>query len=464
MKKFRNFFNFLNKNKLIFLMVFLYIVVFSSVSCLKHATFQTQAYDLGIFEQTFWNSVHGRFMYNTIEYSNHFAVHMSPIMILLLPIYYFFQSPYFLLIFQSIALGLGAIPLYFLAKKYINKKAGLVFAITYLIYPSLHYINLYDFHPVSFAIPLLLFSLYFIEINKYSLASIFLLLSAMCKENITLAVSFIGIYIFFVKKRKFFGISVFLLSILWFIFSIMVIMPLFGGNLARIDRYSNLGSGFYDIMKNVINPFVFFPTVFQGSKLIYLLKLFLPVSFLSLLYLPGLVLLVPGLSQNLLTNYYPQYSGIYQYDSILIPFIFILAVFGFGKILKRKKELINLFLMVILIVSIFSFTLFSPISPFNFRDDFRANDNCKTLNQIVGLIPENSSVTSNTYLLPHLAHRKEIYMIGHEKDFTDYVVADLGQAFPFSSIKSKQQYLLKYDKDYESQVFNGRFIMFKKKI
>lgn len=460
---FENFFNFVKRNKEILLMVFLYVIVFSTISCLKHATFQTQAYDLGIFEQTFWNSFHGRFMYNTIERANHFAIHMSPLMILMLPLYFLFQNPYFLLVFQSIMLGIGAIPLYFLAKKSINKRAALIFAIGYLLYPSLHYVNLYDFHVVSLAVPLLLFSLYLIEIRRDVLASVFLFLSAMSKENIVLAVSFIGIYVFFVKKRRLFGTSIFLLSVLWFLFSVMVIMPWLGGGLVRMDRYSNLGEDFCSIVKSLANPFVLFRTIFQKQKLVYLLKIFFPVSFLPLLYLPGLVLLIPGLAQNLLTNYYPQYSGHYQYDSILIPFVFVLAVFGFREIVKRKREFTNFFLAFALVMFILSFMFFSPISFFNFKDNFVANSNAKTLRQVVSLIPEGASVTADTYLLPHLAHRKEIYMLGHERVLADYVVVDLNLAFPFPFIESKVQYLSRYSEDYELHFFDKGFIIFRKK-
>src|SRR3989344_651265 len=148
---------------IVFAAIFIYISVLGSVSVSRHYNFQTQAWDMGIFVQTFWNTAQGRIMQNSIEeVPNHFGVHMSPILFLLVPGFLIFPSAYYLLIIQTLALAFGALPLYLFAKKILQRKDfALLLAIGYLLYPSLHRVNLFDFHPISFFPPLLFAALYF---------------------------------------------------------------------------------------------------------------------------------------------------------------------------------------------------------------------------------------------------------------------------------------------------------------
>ncbi|MEK7599388.1 MAG: DUF2079 domain-containing protein, partial [Patescibacteria group bacterium] len=71
--------------------IFLYIVLLGGVSAARHYNFQTQAWDMGIFTQTFWNIAEGRGAINSIEeIPNHFGVHMSPILFILVPGFFIF--------------------------------------------------------------------------------------------------------------------------------------------------------------------------------------------------------------------------------------------------------------------------------------------------------------------------------------------------------------------------------------
>lgn len=153
---------FVKKNLTVCLAMLMYVVVFGIVSSLRHYQFQTQAWDMGIFTQTFWNTVHGNVMHNTIEViPNHLGVHMSPILFLLVPIFYFFQSPYTLLILQTLALAIGALPVYLLSERVFRKRIfSIVFALGYLVSSSLHWLNLFDFHEAAFFVPLFLFGFY----------------------------------------------------------------------------------------------------------------------------------------------------------------------------------------------------------------------------------------------------------------------------------------------------------------
>jgi len=92
------------------------------VTVLKYYAFEATGWDLGIYMQIFWNTVHGKPFYYTYELSavpsgNFSAIHFSPLLLLIAPLYALFSKTEILLVHQSTALGFEAIPLYMLAKK-----------------------------------------------------------------------------------------------------------------------------------------------------------------------------------------------------------------------------------------------------------------------------------------------------------------------------------------------------------
>ncbi|MAF14211.1 MAG: hypothetical protein CMI53_04990 [Parcubacteria group bacterium] len=455
--------NFIKENKVIIILVVIYFFIFATLSSLRHYTFQTQTWDLAAFEQSFYNTVHGNLMWNNFEGTSHFAIHFSPFLLLLVPIYFVFQSPYTLLIIQSLALALGALPLYFLAKEKMEKKWAILVSLLYLLYPSLHWVNLFDFHAVPFAVPLILAAFYFIQKNNYLWSSIFLILTATVAENMIVAVFFIGVYLLLFKNRKY-GLAVALLSLIYFILVAKVIMPAFGGGIVRLDRYTDFGDSATSIITGVIlNPSLTLQTIFTQAKMIYLLKVFLSVAFLPFVAWQTLVLTIPGLLQNLLTTFNFQFANFYQYDSILIPFILISTALGIRKTLNKFST--KIVLGSVIFMTIAGFVWNSPLSPLNFPLPRFTDERAKVFREIVKQIPPEASVAAYTNLVPHLTHRQNINMLGHEKVLADYVIIDGDDLLGFASLEDFEIYFDNYRQagQHEILLIDERYYILKPK-
>jgi len=449
--------------------IVIYIIIFGVVTSLRHYNFQTQAWDLGIFDQVVWNIANGNGMSTTLEFvQNHFAVHMSPILYLLAPGYMLFPSPYFLLILQTLALALGAWPLYLLAKSRF-------IAIIYLLYPSLHWINWFDFHPIAFLVPAFLAAFYFAEKRRWGLMSLFLILAASAQEDAILVVAFFGIYLIFrtsdvlgTSDVQKIGFLILFLSVLYFLLAVKFIMPYFGGGLLRIDRYAQLGGSFSEILKNLfIHQSLFINTIFQWQKFVYLFWLFLPVAFLPLLAPREWILLVPGLAQNLLTNYAPQFASAYQYDSALIAGIFIATAYGIKKAISLLKT--NGFLSAGLVMTVFlAFLVRSPISPFNFSAElFKKSERTEAFQKMIEHVPKNASVAAHTQIVPHLSQREKIYMLGYEPAFEpDILLIDGSDYFGFGSPEFFASHIQKYADSgkYSVEILNDRYYILTRKL
>lgn len=459
-------------------MILVFVLALGLISVLRHYHFQTQAWDMGIFVQTFWNTSHGRIMQNSIEeVRNHLGVHMSPFLFLLVPGFILAPSPYYLLIVQTLVIALGAWPLYLLALRILkNKNLALLIAGGYLLYPPLHAVTLYDFHPIAFLPPLLAAAFYFIEIEKWKWAALFLALAAATQEDAVLVVLFVGIYLLvrksgnWLSREKKIGLAVALLSLLWFFISIKIIMPALDGGLLRLDRYTNLGGTPLEILMNIIrHPGILYETIFTSPKMSYLFWLFLPAAFLPFLSWRALILLIPGLLQNLLTSYEPQFSSRYQYDASLVAGIFVGSIYGLQALQRinrlRWERSLKWGLAGLIAIA---FLIRSPLGPRHFPIFlFRENQQGETFQALVKIVPPRASVSANTNLVPHLAKREHIYMLGAEPYPVEVVLIDGADLFGFSDTAALQTYLDQYLHMgfYEVRVLEKRyFILVHKKL
>ena len=106
------------------LLVLGYCVYFSYYTILNHYQLGTSAYDLGAFENTFLQTLHGEFLMNA-EYGglSFFSRHFSPVFALWFPVYALFPGPESLLVVQSIFVALAGIPLYLLCRSMLCSDA-----------------------------------------------------------------------------------------------------------------------------------------------------------------------------------------------------------------------------------------------------------------------------------------------------------------------------------------------------
>jgi len=414
---------------------------------------------MAIFSQTLWNTVHGKIMFNSLEEVrgpyNHLAIHMRPFMFLLVPGYALFPSPYFLLIIQTLGLALGAWPIYLLAKKILPPgNWPLILTASYLLYPSLHWVNTFDFHEIAFFIPLFLAAIYFLEMKKWGWMGLFLALAASTKEDAILIVLFVGLYLllkptkelsFWNTQRKI-GSAVILLSIFYFLLATKIIMPALGGGLLRLDRYAALGNTPSEIITNLIrHPALLTQTIFTPNKLGYLFWIFLPVVFLPFFFWKSLLLIIPGILENTLTDFQSQFAGLYQYDAVIIGGIFIGAIYGLKKVLIRFPNQKILAERILIGAIILGFFFRSPINPLSFPTAvFKSNPKWEAFRTMIRLVPPKASVAAQTNLIPHLANREQVYLLGQEPFPVDITLIDGADLTGFNNENAFQVYADNY--------------------
>ncbi|MFQ6080828.1 MAG: DUF2079 domain-containing protein, partial [Candidatus Bathyarchaeia archaeon] len=403
---------------LVWAMIGLYTTFFSYFTVLRHYTFQTHAYDLGIFMQSFWTTINeGQLFYTTLWEGSRFARHFSPILFFLLPLYAIFPRAETLLIFQSFFLALGAVPIYWIARnEFDSEKAGVVSALLYLCYPALHGMNRFDFHELSLAPVFILFAFHYFKEQKYWNSMVFIVFALLCRGDVSLAIVPIGVYWFWERRGQWsrkdvetiFSVSIISIGIVWFFLTMFVIVPYFN------QPYSYFYMGQYKI------EYLFLDL---DRKLLYIIKLFAPLLYIPLF--DGLILMaLPALGQGLLSTNASRYSINNHHPALLVPFIFLSAIYS----IKRVSTLVDnsikhvfqeKLLAPLLVISLLLCFFTSPIPQMGMPV---ITPHHRALKEVIKLIPDDASVYTQNDLFPHLAHRSNVYYVAGDKAiFTGWV-------------------------------------------
>jgi len=234
-----------------------YALLFGWLSLSAYWAYSMHALDMGNMGQAAWNTIHGhlfaftnmRLPYNIEAWrtTTRLSFHVEALFPVISLAYVVYPNPESLLIVQTVAIALGAVPTYLLARDVLHSTGlALVFALAYLLYPTVEALNLYEFHPVSLATPLLLFAFLFAYRHQYVP---FLLCSAAAmgtKEEIGLVVGMFGLYIAFVQKERRLGLLTFVMGFGWSLFAALVIEKHFrqlGTVTYMASRYGYLCGG-----------------------------------------------------------------------------------------------------------------------------------------------------------------------------------------------------------------------------
>ncbi len=384
----------------------------------RHGRFNSTGYDLAIHEQILWNTLNGRFFATSLEVDNSFADHFRPLILVLLPFYALFQSAKTLLIAQVIALAAAAIPLFLIAvTKLKSKRAAMALAFMYLIYPAVGFVARFDFHMEAIAVPLFFMAFYALEKERWKLATFWLFLTLLCKENMGIVVAIFGLYVLVMQRKWRWGTAWFIMGITTFVFTSFWLLPTIRGeSLDAMSRYAWMGNNTTEIIQTIFTkPAKIWEHLIQTGKLLYLVQLSSPVGFLNFLGLPELMIAQPFLLTNLMADHFCQPTIYCHYSAPIIPFIFIGLVFGLARLRRWLNNERSWWFAVLLILPLatFNFWIENP-----FRDTpllpsaLQTITNADVVEQALTAVPPLLSVVTTNDYASHLAQREHLYIIG----------------------------------------------------
>jgi len=399
---------------------------------LQHNAFGT-GYDLGIYDQTLWNLSQGRVWMTTLVYeTNGFYDHFEPILVLLLPFYWLWPDVRVLLIVQSLALALGALPIYLYAQHRFQSwpyrhLLALVIATAYLVYPALHNGNLNDFHEVSLLPPLLGFALYGLLTGKRRLMWVFLALSLLVKEDFSVTFLSFGLYIIVLNPSGFRRRDGFVIAgaaLAWMLLVLYVFYPALTRGMAYpfvARRYAWLGDSPEGAARVLFTrPWIVLPYLLQPQKLDFLSRLFRPLLFLPLLGMPVILIAFPVLAYLMLSSYEPQWSVQSYYNPPLLPILFFSLVIALDRLRgwtlsfgwRQRWIEVGLASLLLLAVGVGYYVDGPGPGSRNFdAERFTGRSWQEAGERILAQVPGEAAVSTVWPFVPHLSQRQRIYTV-----------------------------------------------------
>ncbi|XZN98716.1 MAG: DUF2079 domain-containing protein [Microcoleus sp.] len=306
-------------------------------SSLRHALFQSTAFDLGIFDQAIYLISQNQTPFSSLMQMHILGDHAAVIYYPLAWLYKIYPDVHWLFLVQAVALSLGAWPSWSLARlASLNPEQSRAIAFIYLLYPVVFNINLFDFHPEVIALPALLAAILAARLNKILWFSAAILLILSCKAVLSLTVAAIGLWLLLCEKKQRCGAIALVFGIAWFVIASQKIIPFFSGSeVAGVGRYSYLGKSVLEIIINIIlKPQLILGKFFSIDTFKYIFILSLPLfwgllpfsSKIGMRYLLPLIPALPTLAINILSDLPFQRSLAYQYSVPIIPFLLLAVI------------------------------------------------------------------------------------------------------------------------------------------
>jgi uncharacterized membrane protein len=323
-----------------------YTVGFGALTVLRYRAYNTGRFDLGNMVQAVWSTAHGHPLAVTNlqgDQASRLGSHVDPILAAFAPLWWIWPSPNMLTVVQTLAIALGALPVFWLARKHLgSERVALGFALGYLLYPAVQWLTLNEFHPVALACPLLLFAFWYLDEDRLVAFAVFAALAALTKEEIPLVIAGMGIWYAISRRKWVVGAAIALAGACLTAISVELVLPHFDESASSsfYGRYGSLGSSPGEILKTlVLHPGRVFETVFDHEGAHYLLDLFLPLLLLAFAAPLVLIAALPELGLNLLSATHTQSSIHHHYTAGLIPPLFVAMILGAARVTRTRPNL-----------------------------------------------------------------------------------------------------------------------------
>ncbi|SRR5579883_532197 len=372
-------------------------------SSIRHALFQSGAFDLGYFDQAIYLISRGQTPIVSFWGYHVLGGHADWIVYLLAVLYRIVPDIHWLFGIQAIALAIAALPVWILARDAgLKEPQATTIASVYLLYPLVFNLNLFDFHPEVIALPLILTAILAARRHQVIWFTVCIILTVGCRDALSLTVAAMGVWLFQFEQRRVCGAIALVVGVTWFFVATQVIIPAFRPEgVEATVRYAYLGDSVFDIAKNlVLRPQIVLGRIFSPATAEYLLLLLVPLLWgIHWRYLAPMLAALPMLLVNILSESPSQRNLVHQYSLPILPFLMVvvIAVWAANTTWIRSQRAILLWSLLAFLV-LGKYTHFGSI----YLDSL---DNWAATRTALSQVRSEGSVLTTHNLVPHLTHR-----------------------------------------------------------
>ncbi len=441
------------------------------------------SYDQGIFNQVFWNNLHGNLFQSTLSSQlstnvvhggefpdvsyRRLGQHFTPALLLWLPFYALFPNAATLCILQAAFTAIAGLLLYALARKYLTPPLAGAIALSF--YGAIAVLNpvLANFHDLG-QIPLFFFGLLLaLEYRRWSLFALLCLAILAVREDSAIPLFGVGFYLLASRRHPRIGLGVCALSVGYFLVVTTVFMPAFSADISQrfmVEEFgqftNNQEASTLDVLwamvrqpgltlRELVSP--------VDDTLGYLVGHWLPLAFVPAVSPTTWLMTAPSLLKLGLSEGNSGLNVSLRYALTLVPGMFYGAILWWAgqgwrrlglplETLPSRSPSRNFrrFWRGCLILSLLLVPLLNPsrafyflvpdsFQPWVYVSPFTQIVRSAQINTLISQIPPTASVTATAYIAPHVSSRRAVLRMPATEYFddagtqqsVDYVVADL---------------------------------------
>ena len=450
----------------------------------RHFTFYS-SYDQGIFNQVFWNGIHGRFFESSLSsqlstnvvhsqevpevYYHRLGQHFTPALLIWLPIYALFPYPATLTVLQVVLVTAAGLVLYVLARQHLEPSRSALITISFYCANALLGPTLSNFHDIS-QIPLFVFGLLLaMEKRWWWLFWLLAVLILAVREDSAINLFGVGVYLVLSRRYPRTGFAVCILSFIYLLVLTNLIMPIFSEDISKrfmLERFGQYVEGDQASTIDVIWAMVSQPWLLVielvsplGRTISYLLGQWLPLAFIPAVAPASWLIAGFPLLKLLLGKGQTVLAISVRYAMGVVPGLFYGAILWWaGQGFRRFPQKLNslkprrlspsfrrFWIFCICLSLLFTFTsnpsrtfyflIPDSIQPWVYVTLPEQWQHTAEIRSLLGLIPQNASVAATTYIIPHLSGRRAIIRFpalefrNDQRQIVkvDYAIADLWQ-------------------------------------
>ena len=365
-------------------------------SALRHHLLQSNAYDLGLFDQWAWLIGRGLEPVSSMEHVHVLADHGAWLLYAAGAAYGLLPSVHWLFASQAIALSFTAIPIWWLSQQAgLSPKHCWLACALWWLQPVVFNTILFDFHPETWVMPAFALALWAERAEKPRLWFALLLLMLGARDGLILVIAGMALDLGWRQRWRWCAAAGGLSTGWLFILSQRLYPLLRGGSgpKAAERMFGHLGDGFSSLVSSLE----------WGEIAFYLLILSLPLGWLwRRSSLATLLIGSPLLLVNLLSAS-PSYRTLVHHYSLPLALIAVVAAIR-GQLQSPTRR--GLPTWGLIWATACWLALAKPwffIGPYLERQSDLGD-----VRDAISLIQPNDSVLTTSYLVPQLSHRRAI--------------------------------------------------------
>lgn len=409
-------------------LTFLAFAAYASISIYRHEHYASNAFDLAVQDQTVWGYSQGEFIYNTVlGIPNLLGDHFHPILMLLAPFMWIWNSAEVLLVAQAVLLAVAGIPIYLWGERELGPVAGLSFQAAYLVFWGVLAGVIYDFHHAVFAVPAISTALYATLTRRNWLLIPAVIWAMLTREDIALTLIALGFYIVVVQRRWILGVALMAVNAVWLGALLSLVIPRLGGGVAyRHWTYDALGSGPVSAASFVLrHPFDSLKLLFDPPTKTRVWIGSFAAFALQPLVSPVLVVALPSFLERFWSSSPNFWSFHFQYSMVPAPILAFAAMDTCVRVHRLLRGRVTFATTVVIPIATLaaSALVSAAVNPLAELTSYLPNSRVAEISSCLATIPAGASVTASNTLVPHLSHRAQIYEITIQST-ADYIAID----------------------------------------